>query len=75
MKELYCSQLQVLIAHTMISMTVGWGLTYPLMGPILRAQAQNQILRLPAALSFGLFLQVQTANWARPNKAFHELMV
>ena len=75
MKELYCSQLQALISQTTISFAMGWALTYPLMGPILRAQAQNQILRLPAALSFGLFLQVQTANWQRPNRAFHELMV
>ena len=43
------------------------------MGPILRAQAQNFILRLPAALSFATFLSVQGANWQRPNKAFHEI--
>ena len=75
MKELYCSQLQGIISHTTLCMSFGWLLTYPLMGPVLRSQAHNQILRLPAALSFGLFLQVQASNWQRPNKAFHELMV
>ena len=44
------------------------------MGPILRAQAQNWILRLPAALSFATFLGVQSANWQRPNTAYHELV-
>ena len=74
MKELYCSQLQALLSQGLIATAFGWGLTYPLMGPILRAQAQNFILRLPAALSFALFLSVQGANWQRPNKAFHEIM-
>jgi len=53
---------------------MGWALTYPLMGPILRAQAQNFILRLPAALTFATFLAVQGANWQRPSKAFHEIV-
>lgn len=38
MKELYCHQLQEMSTQSMIHMTVGWGLTYPLLGPILRAQ-------------------------------------
>ena len=74
MKELYCSQLQALLSQSIISLGVGWGLTYPLMGPILRAQAQNFVLRLPAALSFSFFLAVQGANWQRPDKAFHEIV-
>ena len=44
------------------------------MGPILRAQAQNMILRLPAALTFAMFIQVQGANWQRPCKPFSEIV-
>ena len=58
MKELYCHQLQELATQSIIQMSAGWALTYPLMGPILRAQAQNFILRLPAALTFATFLAV-----------------
>ena len=74
MKELYVSQLQELACQTALNFGAGWLLTYPLMGPILRAQAQNFILRLPATLTFAMFLSVQSANWQRPNKAFHEIM-
>ncbi len=63
MKELYVNQLQHLATQTGVHFVAGWFLTYPLMGPILRAQAQNFILRLPAALSFAMFLNVQGANW------------
>ena len=74
MKELYHTQLQELAAQTVCHMFISWGLTYPLMGPILRAQAQNWVLRLPAGLTFFSFLCVQGANWQRPNKAFHEIV-
>ena len=74
MKQLYASQLQELACQSAVNMAAGWFLTYPLMGPILRAQAQNQILRLPAALSFATFLSVQGANWQRPNRTFHEIV-
>ena len=67
MKQLYATQLQELACQFVCHTTVGWFLTYPLMGPILRAQAQNFILRLPAALTFATFLGVQSANWQRPN--------
>ena len=74
MKELYSSQLQELMCQSIAHTLVGWGLTYPLMGPILRAQAQNFILRMPAALTIALFLSVQGANWQRPSKAFTEIV-
>ena len=60
--------------QAIIHLAVGWGLTYPLMGPILRAQAQNWILRLPAAMTFFTFLAVQGQNWQRPSKSFHEIV-
>ena len=68
------SQLQALVTQFFLHTTAGWMLTYPLMGPILRAQAQNFILRLPAALSFATFLGVQSANWQRPSQTFHEIV-
>lgn len=74
MKELYTYQLQELACQSAVQMLAGWALTYPLMGPILRAQSQNFILRLPAALSFATFLSVQGANWQRPSKTFHEIV-
>ena len=63
MKELYVNQLQHLATQTSLHLAAGWFLTYPLMGPVLRAQAQNFILRLPAALTFAMFLNIQGANW------------
>ena len=74
MKELYSNQLQEMACQCGLHFAAGWLLTYPLMGPILRAQAQNFILRLPAALSFAMFLNVQGANWQRPNRTFHEIV-
>ena len=74
MKELYCTQLQQLCTQMLIHTCAGWALTYPLMGPILRAQAQNFILRTPAALTFATFLGVQSANWQRPSRTFHEIV-
>ena len=74
MKELYTDQLQVLAAEATCNMVAGWALTYPLLGPILRAQAQNFILRTPAAVTFACFLSVQMANWQSPSKAFHEIV-
>ena len=44
------------------------------MGPILRAQAQNFILRLPATLTFATFISVQGANWQRPSQPFTEIV-
>ena len=58
MKELYTYQLQELACQSAIQFGAGWALTYPLMGPILRAQSQNFILRLPAALTFATFLSI-----------------
>ena len=74
MKQLYATQLQELACQSGVNFAAGWLLTYPLMGPILRAQAQNFILRLPAALTFATFMSVQGSNWQRPNKAFHEIV-
>mmetsp|Transcript_7139 Transcript_7139/g.9954 ORF Transcript_7139/g.9954 Transcript_7139/m.9954 type:complete len:197 (-) Transcript_7139:94-684(-) len=74
MKELYQYQLQELACQSIASITIGWGLTYPLMGPILRAQAQNFVLRLPATLSFATFIAVQGANWRRPSPTFTDIV-
>ena len=52
----------------------GWGLTFPLMGPVVRSAHHGWLLRMPIALSFASFLGVQGSNWARPNKTFNEIM-
>ena len=67
-------QLQELACQSFMHSVMGWALTYPLMGPIIRSQAVNWIFRLPCAMSIALFLHVQAANWMRPSKAFHEIM-
>ncbi len=53
---------------------VGWGLTFPLMGPIVRSATHGWMLRLPPALCFATFLSVQGSAWERPSKQFHDLM-
>lgn len=53
---------------------MGWALTFPLMGPIVRGTAHGWLLRAPMTLTIGLFLGVQAANWDRPNKIFHEII-
>ena len=75
MKELYYSQLQELSGQAVSHLIFGWLLTYPLMGPVVRTISHGWILKFPVAISIATFLSVQAANWKRPNKAFHELMV
>ena len=58
------------VAHVL----VGWGITYPLMGPIIKNFHYSVWLRLPAAATFATFLGVQASNWQRPSKAFHEIV-
>ena len=74
MKELYRWQLQELsgqfVAHTL----VGWLLTFPLMGPVVKNVAHGMALRLPVTLTFATFLGVQASAWERPNKCFHDLV-
>lgn len=74
MKELYYWQLQELSGQFVAHVLVGWGLTYPLMGPIIKNMHFAWWLRFPAAATFATFLGVQATNWQRPSKSFHELM-
>jgi hypothetical protein len=74
MKELYFWQLQELSGQFVAHIIVGWGLTYPLMGPIIRSSAHSNYFRLPVALTIASFMGVQASTWKRPNKTFHEIM-
>jgi hypothetical protein len=74
MKELYFWQLQEMSGQFVAHILVGWGVTYPLMGPIIKNFQINWWFRLPAALTFATFLGVQASNWQRPCKPFHEIM-
>ncbi len=55
-------------------MLLGWGATFPLMGPIVRSAVHGWYLRFPMAMTFTTFFALQGANWYRPSKEFHELM-
>jgi hypothetical protein len=74
MKELYAWQLQELSGQFIVHTAVGWGLTFPLMGPIVKSATHGWYLRLPVALTFATFLGVQASAWERPSKAFHDLV-
>ena len=74
MKELYFWQLQEMSGQFFAHVIVGWGLTFPLMGPIVKSSAHGFYLRFPVAMTFATFLAVQASNWQRPCKAFHEIM-
>ena len=41
---------------------------------MLRSNTHNWILRLPLTLTIATFLGVQSANYARPNRVFTEIM-
>ena len=58
MKELYYWQLQERSGQFVWHTAVGWGLTFPLMGPIVKSATHGWMLRLPAALSIATFLGV-----------------
>ena len=52
----------------------GFGLTFLLMGPIVRSAVHGWLLRVPPTVTFATFLSVQASNWQRPNKTFHDLV-
>jgi len=52
----------------------GWLFTFPLMGPVIRSSAHGWLLRAPITMVIATFLNVQSANWARPNQYFHEIV-
>ena len=70
MKELYHWQLQELSGQFVAHSVVGWLLTYPLGGRIIKGNHVGWMLRLPFALTFATFLGVQASTWERPNKTF-----
>ena len=74
MKELYFWQLQELSGQFLAHFIVGWGLTFPLMGPIVRSATHGWMLRFPVALSIATFLGVQGSNRRRPSRTFHEIV-
>ena len=74
MKELYAWQLQELSGQFVLHTAVGWGMCFPLMGPIIKSATHGWYLRLPVALSFATFLGVQASSWERPSQSFHDLM-
>jgi hypothetical protein len=74
MKELYFWQMQELTGQFVAHMLVGWGLTFPLMGPIVRGSTHGFMLRFPIAITIACYLGVQATNWPRPSKTFHEIM-
>jgi hypothetical protein len=53
---------------------MGWLLTYPLMGPVVRFISHGWILKLPVALSISTFLGLQAMKWQRPCQPFHDIM-
>jgi hypothetical protein len=74
MKELYFWQLQEMSGQFIAHIIFGWGLTYPLMGPIVKSSLHGWMLRFPVAMTIATFLGVQAANWARPSRVFHEIV-
>jgi hypothetical protein len=74
MKELYYQQLQELSGQAICHLLFGWGLSFLMMGPIVRSATHGWMLRLPPTLTIATFLSVQASNWQRPNRTFHELM-
>lgn len=74
MKELYFWQLQEMSGQFAAHVLVGWGLTFPLMGPIVRSATHGWYLRFPVAMTIATFLGIQASNWQRPSKVFHEIM-
>ena len=74
MKELYYWQLQELSGQFVAHTAIGWLLSFPFMGPVVRGHAHGWKLRLPFALTIATFLGVQAASWERSNKCFHEII-
>ena len=74
MKELQLDQLQELSGQWAAHFAFGWLASYAIMGPVVRSATHGWLLRFPIGLSVSLFMGVQAANWARPNRTFHELM-
>ena len=73
-KELYYQQMQELSGQTVAHMIMGYGLSYLLMGPIVKGHLAGWYLRIAPFMTFTTFLSVQGANWQRPNRTFHELV-
>jgi hypothetical protein len=74
MKELYFWQLQEMSGQFAAHVVIGWGLTFPLMGPVVRSATHGWMLRFPVAMTIATFLGIQASNWQRPSKTFHEIM-
>ena len=63
MKELYYWQLQEMGGQFAAHVIIGWGLTFPLMGPIVKSATHGWMLRFPVAMTIATFLGVQASNW------------
>ena len=74
MKSLYRRQLGELSAGLFVTGLLGWGLTYPLMGPIVRSSVHAWYFRLPVATTFTCFIWQQQQYIGRPDKTFTEVM-
>ena len=75
MKELYIQQTQELSGQMIAHFGFAWLITFPLMGPIVRSAVHGWALRFPPAMALGCLLHQNGANWERPNKVFHEIMI
>ena len=58
MKELYYWQLQEFSCQGVCHVLFGWGLTFFMMGPIVRSATHGWLLRLPPSLAFASFLSI-----------------
>lgn len=74
MKELYYWQLQELSGQAFVQGGVAVALSYLLSGPLIRSAHIGWHIRLPFFLTFFTFLQIQSSNWERPCKSFHDVM-
>jgi hypothetical protein len=74
MKELYFWEMQEMSAQFVCHGIFGWGISFLVMGPLVRSTAHTWWLRLPVALTSATFLSIQASHWQRPCKPFHELM-
>ena len=74
MKTLYKNQVGRLTGQWIFNYALGYALTFPLMGPIIRSYGHGFILRFPVALTFALFMHQQSQYRQSENKIFHEIM-
>lgn len=74
MKELYFSQLQEMSGQAVCHVIFAYGLTFPLLGPIVKSATHSWYLRFPMTATIATFLALQASNWQRPNRHFHEVM-